>query len=50
MPIRFGGIELKKDFPDFACRELNREHCDGGCGVERRLEVMVIKIGIGSKV
>ena len=45
---RFGGVELKKGFPDFASRELNRGYCDGGCGVERKLEVMVIKIGIGS--
>ena len=37
---RFGGVELKKGFPDFACR---------GCGVERRLGLLVIKIGIGSK-
>ena len=46
---RFGGVELKKGFPDFACRELNRGHCEGGCGVERRLGLLVIKIGIGSK-
>ena len=47
--FRFGGVELKKDLPNFACRECNRRHCDGGCGVERRLEILVIKIGIGSK-
>ena len=41
---RFGGVELKKGFPDFACRELNRGHCEGGCGVERRLGLLVIKI------
>ena len=46
---RFGGVKLKKGFPDFACRELNRGHCEGGCGVERRLGLLVIKIGIGSK-
>ena len=46
---RFGGVELKKDFPDFACRELTRRHCDGGCGVERSFEILVIKIGIASK-
>ena len=40
---------MKKDFSDFACRELNRGHCDGGCGVERSLEILVIKIGIGSR-
>ena len=45
----FGGVELKKDFPDFVCRELNRGHCNDGCGVERSLEILVIKIGIGSK-
>ena len=42
--IRFGGVELKKDFLDFACSELNRGHCDRGCGVERSLEILVIKI------
>ena len=46
---RFGGVELKKGFPDFVCRELNRGHCEGECGVERRLGLLVIKIGIGSK-
>ena len=45
---RFGVVELKKEFPDFICRELSRGHCDGGCGVERSLEILVIKIGIGS--
>ena len=34
---RFGSVELKKGFPSFACRELNRGHSDGGCRVERRL-------------
>jgi len=43
---RFEDVELKKDFPDFACRELNRGHCDGGCGVERGLEILIITIGI----
>ena len=46
---RFGGVELKKDFPDFACREFNRGHYEGGCRVERRFGLLVIKIGIGSK-
>ena len=32
------------------CREHNRGHCDGGCEVESRLDIMVIKIGIGAKV
>ena len=49
MSTRFGGVELKKEFPDFTCRELNRGHCDSGCGVERSFEILVIKIGIGSK-
>ena len=40
---RFGGVDLEKGFPDFACRELNRGHCEGGCGVERRLGLLVIK-------
>jgi len=46
---RLGGVELKKGFPDFSCRDLNRGHCNGGCGVERRLDMLVIKIGIESK-
>ena len=46
---RFGGVELKKGFPDFACREFNRGHCEGGCAVERKLGLLVIKIGLGSK-
>ena len=46
---RFGSVELKKGFPDFVCRECNRGHCDGGCGVERRLGLLVIKTGIGSR-
>ena len=41
---RFGGVELKKGFPVFTCRELTRRHCDGGCGLGRRLEVLVIRI------
>ena len=40
---------MKKDFLDFACRELNRGHYDGGCGIERKVEILVIEIGIGSK-
>ena len=40
---------MKKDFSDFVCRELNRGHYDGRCGVERSLEILVIEIGIGSK-
>jgi len=43
---RFGGVELKKDVLDFVCRELYRGHCDGGCGIERSLEILVIKIDL----
>jgi len=46
---RLGGVELKKDFQDVACKELNSGHCDSGCAIGRCLEVLVIKIGIGSK-
>ena len=49
MSTRFRGVELKKGFLNFACRELNRGHCDGGCRVVRRLGLLVIKIGIGSR-
>ena len=27
----FRGVELEKGFSNFACRELNWWHCDGGC-------------------
>ena len=45
---RFGGVELKKGLLNFACSELNKGHCDGRYRVERRLGILVIKIGIGS--
>ena len=35
---------MRKGFPDFACRELNSAQFEGGCGVERRLGLLVIKV------
>ena len=49
-PARFENVEVKKGFLNFACRELDRGHFDGGgFRVEGRLGLLVIKIGMGSK-
>ena len=44
-PAIFGGVELKKGFPNFASTELDRKHYDCGCREERRLGLLVITIG-----
>jgi len=49
VPFGFGGAELKKDFPNFACREFDRGHCVGECRIERTKRPWVIQVGIGSK-
>ena len=46
---RFGGVELKKGFPNFTCRVLDRGHCDGGCEVERRLGSWSLRLELEAK-
>ena len=47
---RFEGVELKKGFVNIVCRELTRGHCDGGCGVERRLGLWSSRSELEAKV
>ena len=46
---RFGGVELKKGFPNLVYRKFDRGHSSGGCRVERKLVPLVINIRIGNK-
>jgi len=41
---------VKKDFPDFACRELNRAQCDSGCWEERAWNSWSSRLELEAKV